>query len=83
MKALNDLEAAVNNPTATRQQIKTLLEEVRLQTNRRQSIIKLVQEALAQLRLDMKYLLFDLECTREEKQIALNELKQLKERHAD
>ncbi len=34
---------------------------------RRKRILNLVQEALAQLRLDMKYLIFDLEATRRER----------------
>ena len=40
---------------------------------RRRRIISLVQEALAQLQLDIKYLMFDLEVTRKERD-------QLKER---
>ena len=34
---------------------------------RRRRILSLVQEALAQLRLDIKYLMFDLEVTRKER----------------
>jgi hypothetical protein len=34
---------------------------------RRRRILELVQEALAQLRLDIKYLMFDLEVTRRER----------------
>jgi len=34
---------------------------------RRRRILNLVQEALSQLRLDVKYLMFDLEVTREER----------------
>jgi len=34
---------------------------------RRKRILTMVQEALAQLRLDMKYLIFDLEATRRER----------------
>ncbi len=34
---------------------------------RRRRILELVQEALSQLRLDIKYLLFDLEVTRRER----------------
>ena len=44
---------------------------------RRQRILKLVQESLSQLRLDVKYLLFDLEATRKERdelKAQLNEL---------
>jgi hypothetical protein len=36
-------------------------------TKRRRRILNLVQEALGQLRLDMKYLVFDLEATRRER----------------
>ena len=36
-------------------------------TRRRQRILALVQEALSQLRLEMKYLVFDLEATRRER----------------
>jgi len=47
---------------------------------RRRRILELVQEALAQLRLDIKYLMFDLEVTRKER----DELKaQLDEIHPD
>ena len=34
---------------------------------RRKGLLGLVQEALQQLRLDMKYIIFDLECTRKER----------------
>lgn len=36
-------------------------------TRRRRRILDLVQEALAQLRLDVKYLMFDLDATRQER----------------
>lgn len=36
---------------------------------RRRRILNLVQEALSQLRLDVKYLMFDLEITREERDL--------------
>lgn len=38
---------------------------------RRRRIIELIQGALQQLRLDMKYLIFDLEATRRERDRAL------------
>ena len=40
---------------------------VREQYGRRSRILKLVKEALSQLRVDIKYLAFDLECTRRER----------------
>ena len=43
------------------------LERVIESTKRRRRILTLVQDALSQLRLDMKYLMFDLEATRRER----------------
>jgi hypothetical protein len=45
----------------------TALERVVESTKRRRRILTLVQDALSQLRLDMKYLMFDLEATRRER----------------
>ena len=38
---------------------------------RRRRILSLIQDALGQLRLDMKYLMFDLEATRRERDEAM------------
>jgi hypothetical protein len=43
------------------------LERVIESTKRRRRILTLVQDALSQLRLDIKYLMFDLEATRRER----------------
>ena len=43
---------------------------------RRRRILALVQEALAQLRLDIKYLMFDLEVTRRERDELRQELEE-------
>jgi len=43
------------------------IEQLNSSLNRKIRILKLVQEALSQLRLDMKYLMFDLESTRRER----------------
>ena len=40
----------------------------------RKGTLKLIQEALQQLRLDMKYLIFDLQATRQERDEALKAL---------
>ena len=40
-------------------------------TMRRRRILSLVQDAMSQLRLDMKYLMFDLEATRRERDEAM------------
>lgn len=44
---------------------------------RRRRILSLVQEALGQLRLDMKYLVFDLEATKRERDEFLEKLTEL------
>lgn len=65
---LLDLAAALAKlPAEHRQTIEPLLNRVVDSTRRRRRILHLVQDALSQLRLDMKYLLFDLEATRRER----------------
>jgi hypothetical protein len=54
-------------PAEHREIIQPLLNRVIDSTRRRRRILHLVQDALSQLRLDMKYLLFDLEATRRER----------------
>lgn len=54
-------------PADSRQNIEPTLERVVEFTRRRRRILNLIQEALTQLRLDMKYLVFDLEATRRER----------------
>lgn len=52
---------------ADRSRIEPVLARVIDSTKRRRRILSLVQDALSQLRLDMKYLVFDLEATRRER----------------
>lgn len=67
-KDLVELTAAVAElPAAHRGRIEAILLRVNESTRRRRRILSLVQEALSQLRLDMKYLMFDLEATRRER----------------
>ncbi|HTN75903.1 MAG TPA: transcriptional regulator [Pirellulaceae bacterium] len=54
-------------PSETRARIEPVLARVIDSTKRRRRILSLVQDALSQLRLDMKYLVFDLEATRRER----------------
>ena len=56
-----------NLPEPQRALVEPLLARVVESTKRRRRILNLVQEALSQLRLDMKYLVFDLEATRRER----------------
>ena len=65
---LIDLKAAMNElPVEHRAKLEVLMGRVIDSTKRRRKIMNLVQDALSQLRLDMKYLLFDLEATRRER----------------
>lgn len=54
-------------PAEQRQALDPLLDQVIDSSRRRRRILLLVQDALGQLRLDMKYLTFDLEATRRER----------------
>lgn len=54
-------------PAEHRTKFEPVLARVLESTKRRRRILTLVQEALSQLRLDMKYLVFDLEATRRER----------------
>lgn len=54
-------------PVEFREDITPSLTRVVEYTRRRRRILTLIQEALSQLRLDMKYLMFDLESTRRER----------------
>ncbi len=65
---LLDLARAVDTlPDPYRSELTPHLCRVMDSTRRRRRILKLVQEALGQLRLDMKYLVFDLQATRRER----------------
>jgi hypothetical protein len=54
-------------PVEQRAAIEPVFARVVESTKRRRRILNLVQDALSQLRLDMKYLMFDLEATRRER----------------
>jgi len=67
-RELVDLAAAIGQlPAEHREKIDPALVRVIDSTRRRRRILSLVQDALSQLRLDMKYLAFDLEATRRER----------------
>lgn len=54
-------------PPQQRLTLQPALNRVVESSARRRKILSMVQEALGQLRLDMKYLVFDLEATRRER----------------
>jgi hypothetical protein len=63
-----DLMTAISSlPLEQRASLAPYVDRVVESTRRRRRILNLVQDALGQLRLDMKYLIFDLEATRRER----------------
>jgi septal ring factor EnvC (AmiA/AmiB activator) len=65
---LLDLQRVIESlPPAQRLTIQPAFQRVVESTNRRRKILQLVQDSIGQLRLDMKYLVFDLEATRRER----------------
>lgn len=65
---LVDLQKVIEMlPPAQRLTIQPAFHRVVESTNRRRKILQLVQDSIGQLRLDMKYLVFDLEATRRER----------------
>jgi hypothetical protein len=65
---LQELAKAIDAlPARYRDSVSPALHRVVECSTRRRRILNLVQEALSQLRLDMKYLIFDLEATRRER----------------
>ncbi len=67
-------EAIEALPVEHRVRLLPSLRRVTESSVRRRKILTLVQEALGQLRLDMKYLVFDLEATRRERDDFLEKL---------
>lgn len=67
-KELDDLQAFLEAlPEPARSRGLSLWSRVVDSTQNRRRVLLLIQESLGQLRLDMKYLLFDLEATRRER----------------
>ena len=76
MQELARLIDAVSGPE--RRELSAAFERVAESILRRRRILNLVQEALSQLRLDVKYLMFDLETTRRERDIYAAKLDRIK-----
>ena len=64
---LGDLIREIDCGAVKHQELQLLYNRVTESALRRRRILGLVQEALSQLRLDVKYLMFDLEVTRRER----------------
>lgn len=72
---LTELGAVIAGlPSEFRFLLEPTFERVVESTKRRRRILTLVQDALGQLRLDMKYLMFDLESTRRERDLYKRQL---------
>lgn len=73
-----DLQAAVDSlPPLYREHLEPAVARVVDSTRRRRRILALVQDALGQLRLDLKYLMFDLEATQRERDTYRRQLEEL------
>ena len=67
-RELVDLAQKITDlPEPLQKDLETAYSRVVESVRRRRRILALVQEALSQLRLDIKYLMFDLEVTRKER----------------
>jgi len=66
-EVLDLVEAIQQLSVESRTRVEPVLKRVVEASSRRRRILSLVQDALGQLRLDMKYLTFDLEATRRER----------------
>lgn len=61
-------------PAAAQTELEPVYSQVVDSVRRRRRILSLVQDALSQLRLDIKYLMFDLEVTRRERDALRDQL---------
>ncbi|HOA50978.1 MAG: transcriptional regulator [Thermogutta sp.] len=76
---LQELANAIQGlPEPYRAQLDPVFQRVMDGIRRRRQILSLVQDALSELRMDMKYLLFDLEATRRERDEYRRQLEQLR-----
>ena len=65
---LSELAALIETlPEEFKQTFQSAMDRAMENIDRRKRILSFIQEALSQLRLDMKYLMFDLEATRRER----------------
>lgn len=75
--ATHDVNAAILNAHAHDRKALIHAHDIVIQTDRRRTrILRICQEALSQLRLDLKYLVFDLDATRRERDEAVAQLKE-------
>jgi len=76
-RELQDLSRCILElPIAQQQSLEVAFTRVTDSFNRRRRILSLVQDALSQLRLDVKYLMFDLEITQSERDALKEQLEE-------
>lgn len=66
-------------PDEYRHSFQNVLDQAREDKERRQRVLRFIQDALAQIRLDMKYLMFDLDATRRERDEYKQQLEKLQQ----
>jgi hypothetical protein len=77
---IQELELSLQSlPGEVRLRLEPLIGRVVESSKRRKRVLQMVQEALSQLRLDMKYLMFDLEATRRERDDYRQRLQEMSE----
>lgn len=64
---INQLESQICDDTPNAARIRELLAALRENNERRRKVLVVLQEGLAELRMQVKYIVFDLEATRRER----------------
>ena len=63
-------------PNAQKHELEVAFQRVVDSAHRRRRTLEVVQDALAQLRLDLKYLMFDLDATRQERDLLRQQMEE-------
>ena len=66
----------VTLPNAQKHELEVAFQRVVDSTHRRRRTLEVVQDALSQLRLDVKYLMFDLDATRQERDLLRQQMEE-------
>jgi hypothetical protein len=69
-------ELIVTLPNAQKDELEIAFQRVVDSVHRRRRTLEVVQDALSQLRLDIKYLMFDLEATRRERDLLRQQMEE-------
>ncbi len=69
-------ELIVTLPNVKKDELEVAFQRVVDSVHRRRRTLEVVQDALSQLRLDIKYLMFDLEATRQERDLLRQQMEE-------